>query len=71
MKDYMMNELQVGDMVVYATMINNSACFSFGRVSGFTPKKVRVGNTTVAPHRIVKIVAKDGLGASSNLEERV
>ena len=71
MKDYMMNELKVGDRVVYAKYIDNTPFFGFGRVNGFTPKKVRIGATTVAPDKCVKIVFNGTLGASSNTEELV
>jgi len=74
MKDCLMNELKVGDRVVYTRIISNCSYLHFGRVNGFTPKKVRVGAITVAPEKCVKIVL-DGvnniLGASSSTEELV
>lgn len=54
-RDFLMNELKVGDKVLYATIVNYCPCLTLGKVSGFTPKKVRIGNTTVHPERIVKI----------------
>ena len=66
-----MNDLHVGDRVVFARYIDNSPAFGFGRVNGFTPKKVRVGDITVNPNRVVKIVFNEMLGASSNTEELV
>ena len=70
-KDYLMNDLNIGDRVVYARIIDGSPFFGFGRVNGFTPKKVRVGNITVKPNNTVKIVFNGQLGASSNTEELV
>ena len=70
MKDYCMNELKVGDRVVYTRIINNCPYLHWGRVNGFTPKKVRVGATTVTPDKCIKIVYNGELGASNNMEER-
>lgn len=55
-RDFMMNELKVGDKVLFVTIVNKYPCLSVGKVSGFTPKKVRIGNVTVHPDRVVKIV---------------
>ena len=57
-RDYMMNPLKVGDKVIFATVINKYPCLSTGKVSGFTPKKVRIGNMTVFPDKVVKIVSE-------------
>ena len=76
MKDYLMNELKVGDRVVYTRLINNSAYLSFGRVNGFTNKKVRIGATTVNPDKIIKIIVdytklNGVMGAANHSEEVV
>lgn len=62
-RDFMMNELKVGDKVLFVEMVCKYPCLSTGKVSGFTPKKVRInksegGNTTVAPERIAKIISE-------------
>ena len=55
-RDFMMNELKVGDKVLFVTIVNKYPILAIGKVSGFTPKKVRIGSITVHPDRVVKIV---------------
>jgi len=56
MKDFMGNELKVGDRVVYTRVICGSPLYYFGRVNSFTPHKVKVGNFNVFPDKCIKIV---------------
>ena len=56
-RDSLMNELKIGDKVVFVQAVCKYPCLSLGKVSGFTPKKVRIGNITVHPDRVVKIIS--------------
>lgn len=69
MRDYLNNELKIGDKVVFVEVVERSCIgMSFGTVGGFTPKKVRIGNNVVKPDRVVKIIENGkSLGVTNNL----
>ena len=59
MKDYLGNELQVGDKVVYLQFNRTSAQFHEGTVESFTPQKVYVrgpwGRRLKEAYHVVKV----------------
>ena len=56
MKDYLGQELAVGDTIVYITHQNTSSYFQTGVIKKINPKTVSIeGDTYRSPDKIVKV----------------
>lgn len=56
MKDYLGQELAVGDKIVYITHQNTSSYFQIGVIKKINPKTVSIeGDTYRSPDKIVKV----------------
>ncbi|WP_165678734.1 hypothetical protein [Metapseudomonas otitidis] len=61
MKDYLGQDLKVGDKIVYLSHTRTSSDLSTGRIAGFTPCYVKLESTSpwakgkVSPEKVIKV----------------